>query len=305
MKYLKLSNYQIAIIFLLFHFIAHIVHSAFLKKIGIVGVFTTHELIYARSIFTVIVLVPFFFLKKISFLPKGSFKRDIWLNLIIAGLSILSSYCWHYGLRTVEVNNAVTVSFLLPICTSIWAAIFLKEKISKILVISLLVCVSMIVYVYNPKVIVNFGYIFLFVDIFAYSLSIVLSRKLLINNQHPVSILLFKTILICLVSFGTFPKLAYKISLDYSVSYSMIAFSALYVLETLFFLISIKLAPCVTYLQPIMYTRFVFGVFFSYFLLGEILSIKQLIVVIVIIFVNVIFLVLTKNFGKIKKLIVK
>ena len=282
MKFVKVSSYTLAVILMLCYFAVHVVHSAVIKMVGMGGVFSTYELIFVRSIFAVCVLLPFFITKKISFIET----KDLPLNLITAGLSILASYCWHYGLSTVEINNATTISFLEPVVISVLAVFFLKEKISQTLIFSLVVCFITIVCLYSPKIIVQRGYLFLFSDVLFYSFSMILAQKLMIKKQSPATILFFKAGIVCLTSLHATPELVRKISQNYEVLIPMLVFSVLYVAEMLLVFTAYKLASLAR-LQPLIYTKFIFAAVLSYALLGEILTLQQFIAAAIVISVNI------------------
>ena len=250
-----------------------------------------------RSIFAVVVLLPFFLTKKISFIAK----KDLPLNLITAGLSILASYFWHYSLSLIEMNNATTIAFLEPMIISVLAVLFLKEKMSKTLAFSLLICFITIMCLFSPNIIFQKGYLFLFADILCYSSSMVLAKKLMIGKQHPATILFFKAGIVCITSIHAFPSLIHKITLDYSVLSPMLLFSSLYVIETLLIYTSYKLAS-LSKLQPLIYTKFIFSAAVSYVILDEMLTSKQLIAAVIIIIVNVnLFLTETRKDKKEKR----
>ena len=294
MKLAKVNHYTLAVILMLCYFIVHVIHSAIIKKVGMGGVFSTYELIAVRSIFAVVVLFPFFILKKIPFIQR----KDVPLNLITAGLSILASYCWHYGLSTVEINNATTISFLEPMIISVLAVVFLNEKMSKTLCLSLLTCFITIICMYNPKIIIQKGYLFLFADVLFYSFSMVLAQKLMIGRQHPATILFFKAGVVCITSIHAFPAIGEKLTHDYSSLTPMFVFSSLYVIEMLLIFTAYKLASLAR-LQPLIYTKFIFAAILSYVLLGEDLTLKQIIVAAVVIAVNInLFLIERRKVSK-------
>lgn len=264
------------------HFFCQNMQSSVIKLTGEEFPFNTYELIFIRSIFAIVVLAPFFVTKKIPFIKK----KDLPLNFLTVGLSIIASYFWHYGLTTVEMNTATAISFIEPMLVSLLAVIFLKEKISKHSILALLICFSTIIISSNTNILINKGYLFLFSNFILYSFSMVLAKKLLIRKEHPAAILFFKASIVCLTSFHVVPNLLHKISLNYNVLLPMLLFSVFYVLETLLIYTAYKIAD-LSRLQPLIYTKFIFSVVVSYVVLGELLTWKQVLVASIIICANV------------------
>ena len=279
---MKLHTYTLAVVIMMFHFLCQNMQSAVIKLTGEEFPFSTYELIFVRSIFAIVVLSPFFITKKIPFIKK----KDLPLNFLTVGSSIIASYFWHYGLTTVEMNTATVMSFIEPMLVSLLAVILLKEKISKHNVIALLICFTSILCLCNTNILFHKGYLFLMADFILYSLSMIVAKKLLIRKEHPAAILFFKASIVCLTSFHVVPSLVNKVSLNYSVLLPMLLFSVFYVLETLLIYTAYKIAD-LSRLQPLIYTKFIFSVVVSYVVLGELLTWKQLVVASIIAFVNI------------------
>ena len=276
-----MEKYFLSVILFLFATSMHMAHSVLIKKIGIGGFFSTYEIIFLRSFITFCILMPFFATKKIKFIER----QNLLSNFIVAICAIIGTYCWHYGLSMVPINNAVTINFLIPMTISMLAMFLLKERISKTLIISITICFATIVCFYKPKAILQFGYLLLLIDVFSYSLSIVLSKKLMLKKQSPVSIVFFKVSIICITSVHIIPSLLPKIQQNPNVLFSCFIVTLLYICETLLFLTAYNFTK-VSKLQPLYYTRIVFGILISYLILGEYLKTEQLIVAIIITLVN-------------------
>lgn len=276
-----MERYFLSVVLFLMATAMHMTHSVLIKKIGIGGFFSTYEIIFIRSFITFCILAPFFATKKLKFIEK----QNLLPNLFVAICSIIATYCWHYGLSMVPVNNAITINFLMPMTISILAIIILKEKVSKMLVISILLCFITIIFFYKPKALFQFGYLLLIIDLFAYSMTIVFSKKLMLKKQSPISLLFFKVSIICITSIHVVPALLAKIQQDPKVMISCIIVALIYMSETLLFLTAYNFSK-VSKLQPLYYTRIVFGVFISYLILGEYVKTEQLIVAGVIIAIN-------------------
>lgn len=280
-KLLNTNRYLLAVILFLTATCLHMLHSVLIKNIGLKGVYSTYEIIFIRSAVVFLILFPFFITKKVKFIEKQNFLP----NILFAGLSIIASYCWHYGLSMISINNAVTINFLMPMILALFATIFLKEKLSRTLIISIIICFSAIVYFYKPNTIFSLGYLLLIVDLFCYSSSIILSKKLMMKKQSPITLLFFKVMIILITSFHVLPSLTSKITAEPSCILPSILVGFLYMCESLLFFTAYMLAD-VSKLQPLYYTRIVFGALISYLILGELLTTTQIIVASIIIVVN-------------------
>ena len=259
----------------------HMFHSVLIKKIGLQGVISTYEIIFMRSLITFLILAPFFATKKLKFIEK----KNIFPNLIVALCSIIATYCWHYGLSMVPVNNAITINYLTPMLIPLIAVLILKDKVPKTLIFSIIGCFATIIIFYKPKIVFQFGYLILFVDVLLYSTSIVLSKKLMLEKQSPISLVFFKVLIICLTSIHIIPTLIPKIQHNQTIILSTFIVSICYMTEFLLSLTAYSLVK-VSKLQPLYYTRIVFGASISYFILGEQVQQNQIIVAIIIVLIK-------------------
>lgn len=114
------------------------------------------------------ILAPLFMLRKV--------KENIKTNLLFAVFfSIIGSYCWHYGLHMVPVNcnNHQLYDTNGYPCFGV----FLKEKLPKTLIASIIICFVSIILINKPKEILKLGYLLLLVGVCCYSISIVISKN--------------------------------------------------------------------------------------------------------------------------------
>lgn len=278
-----LSNkYHLAVGLFLTATCLHMLHSVLIKSIGLKGVYSTYEIIFIRSLVVAVILTPLFLSKKIKFIERANLKT----NLLFAGFSIIGSYCWHYGLHMVPVNNAIIVNYMIPMVIPLLALIFLKEKLSKTLIISIIICFVAILIINKPKEILKLGYLLLFMDVCCYSMSVVISKKLMIKKQSPVAVFYFKVLVVIITSMHAIPSLSVKIIDDAQILLPTLLVGILYLCENILFFTACMLVS-VSKLQPLYYTRIVFASLISYFMLGEILQLKQIILAIIIVTINI------------------
>ena len=285
------NKYYLAVVLFLTATCLHMLHSVLIKSIGLKGVYSTYEIIFIRSLVVAVILTPIFLLKKVKFIEKQNIKT----NLLFAGFSIIGSYCWHYGLHMVPVNNAIIINYMIPMVIPILAVIFLKEKLSKTLIVSIIICFSSIIIINKPKEIWKLGYLLVFVDVCCYSMSVVISKKLMLKHQSPVAVFYFKVLIVIITSTHAIPSLSVKIINDTQILLPTLLVGILYLCENILFFTAYMLVS-VSKLQPLYYTRIVFSSLISYLILGEVLHINQVILAIIIIIVNLnLFRVEKKN----------
>lgn len=275
------NKYYLAVCLFLCATCLHMGHSVLIKSIGLKGCFSTYEIIFIRSIVVAIIFTPLFLLKKVRFIEKQNIKT----NLLFAGFSIIGSYCWHYGLHMVPVNNAIIINYMIPMVIPIFAVILLKEKLSKALIISIILCFGSIIIINKPTKILKFGYLLLLIDVCCYSMSIVISKKLMIKKQSPIALLYFKVLLVIITSLHTVPSLSTKIISEPQLLLPTLLVGVLYLLENVLFFTAYMLVA-VSKLQPLYYTRIVFASLLSYIVLKETLSVNQIILATIIIVIN-------------------
>ena len=275
------NRYIVAIILFLTGTGLHTLHTVLIKSIGAQTECSTYEILFLRGFFAFLLLTPFFLTKKVKFITKQRFIP----NLIVAGFSICATYCWHYGLSMVPINNGIIINFLLPMVTSLVAVLLIKEKLSKEMVLSLIICFLTIFFAYGFTGSLNIGYLLLACDITSYAIYVVLSKKLILQKQSPVSLLYFKVIVICITSLHVLPELTDKILNNPNIITSTFLTTLFYVSESLLVLKAYTYTS-VSSLQPLYYTRIIFAAIFSYLLLGEMLTLKQVVVGIIIVAVN-------------------
>ena len=276
------NRYYLAVVLFLIATFFHMFHSVLIKFIGLKGVYSTYEIIFIRSLVVAVILTPLFLAKKIKFIERKNLKT----NLLFAGFSIIGSYCWHYGLHMVPINNAIIINYMIPMVIPILAVIFLKERVSKTVMFSILVCFGSILIINKPKEVLKLGYLLLLIDVCCYSMSIVISKKLMLKKQSPVAVFYFKSLVVIITSTHAIPSLSIKMANDAQIWWPTLLVGLLYLCENLLFFTAYMLVS-VSKLQPLYYTRIAFAALISYLMLGEMLHLNQIVLAGIIIAVNI------------------
>ena len=247
------NKYLFAVVLFLTGTGLHTLHTVLIKSIGIKTECNTYEILFLRGFFTFIILTPFFLTKRVKLIVNWQVMPML---ITILLFSMCSTYCWHYGMSIIPINNGVVINFLLPITTSVVACFFMKEKLSRELIVSIMICFLTVFFGYGFTGSLNLGYVLLACDILSYSMYVVLSKKLILRTQSPVSLLYFQVITICVTSLHVLPSLIGKISDNHSIL-------ALTFLTTLFYIAeAVLILKAYTYtsvssLQPLYYTRII------------------------------------------------
>ena len=276
------NKYLFAVVLFLTGTCLHTLHTVLIKFIGTNTTCSTYEILFLRGFFTFIIFTPLFLIKTIKLIVN---RQVIPILITVLLLSMCSTYCWHYGMSMIPINNGVIINFLSPIATSVVACLFIKEKLSKEIVISIIICFLTIFFAYGFTSSFTLGYVLLVCDILSYSMYVVLSKKLIVQTKSPASLLYFQVMIICITSLHVLPSLTVKISADYNILLSTFLTTLFYIAEGMLILKAYTYTS-VSSLQPLYYTRFIFASIFSYLLLGEMLTLQQILTAAIIVVVN-------------------
>ena len=104
------------------------------------------QLVFLRNIISFVLFLPFIAKQgsenvKTTRLPRHFFR---------ALIGLVAMEAWFYSLTELEVNIATAISFTAPLFTTIFAVIFLAERIGKIRVITLIIGFCGVLVIANP-----------------------------------------------------------------------------------------------------------------------------------------------------------
>ena len=241
-----------------------------IKYFGLKNQLSIEQIIFYRTTISVLFLLP----KNIKNFKIIPFK-DRSILLLILSLGILSSfdaYAWNNVIRHIPMNNAMMLAFLSPITTSIISGIVLKEHISKKIMISFIFNTACLFFIYGfSSDQFNVWYIVMFSELFIYGFTAVLIRKL---PSYPSDFLLLLRLIVLLpisiLFIGSFP------ALTLSDIMFILFITAGYIIERTLITYAYQIAS-VTSIQPIRYLNIVFSAILSYLILGEKLTLGQVI----------------------------
>ena len=261
----------------------------FVKKVMVDYQLPAWEAIAIRQSVIVLILIPFMIKMKFNFFNPLTFKWNVLRDVLYA----VSIGIMHIALFKIPVNNGTSLQFLTPVFASIMAVIFLKEKNSWLLWLSLLICLCGALIIQKPSLdnsSLMFAYLLLFISILLKSIITVLNRKLALKFDTSVlifymhTIVLFVSLLFCW-EFIKFPPIVVVI---------LGVVGVFYLLEYILIYTAYKYCN-VLIIQPLEFSKIIYSIVLSNIVLGETTNFIQLTGVSVIVFGFLILLFVQKS----------
>lgn len=120
------SSKNLAICYVLLSCCFYSLLNCLLKKLG--NHFSSYNLSFYRAFFSLITIIPFLAWQNFDF--RNNIANFRLPNLMRALLSFLGIYCFNKSLVTTPLNQAIAVTFIIPIFMSLLAVVFFKERIT-------------------------------------------------------------------------------------------------------------------------------------------------------------------------------
>lgn len=120
------------VMWFVFHSFVFAIISIFFKKLQ--HHLNVFEIIFLETLFALIIMTPYMLLKCRSGLKEHPYK----LHMIRALFWLCASVLFYRSLLTLPVPKAISLSFAVPLFTTIMAVIFLKEKLHIYRILSLI-----------------------------------------------------------------------------------------------------------------------------------------------------------------------
>lgn len=121
--------------------------SVFVKKTMVDYKLPSWEVVFIREVIVCAMLLPFMIKQKFNFFEKRALKMNFARNV----LYFLSTIMFYYVMTKMSVNDCISIEFLVPILAGIFSSIFLKEKASKAVWLSLFICIGGAMVVKRPS----------------------------------------------------------------------------------------------------------------------------------------------------------
>jgi len=219
-------------------------------------------IVMMRNLFGLIFLLPQFIKNRGSIFKT----KNIYLHVLRGGNGTISMFFWFYAINSLPLSEAVSLSFLTPIVTTIASMFFLREKVSKrIFAASFISFIGVIIILRPGFHKFEEGYIFSFCSIIFWTISNLIV-KIMTKNDKPQTIVAHMTFFMFIFSIPF--SLPYLAPLDFI---TFLEFFALGIISN----ISYKLIAeaysknDLSILQPFDFSRLIFTSLVAYFLFDE------------------------------------
>ncbi len=191
------------------------------------------------------------------------------LHLFRGVNGLIGMFLWFYAVSILPLSEAVSISFMAPILTTVAAIFILKEKVKGNGWLSLLIGFAGILIILRPGFReFKFAYFFCFASVVTWTITNILI-KIMIKTEKPQTIVAYMSLTMLIISIPIAIPYAKAISGQDLIYFILIGlFSNLTHVS-----ISMSYSKAdVSLLQPFDFTRLIFTVIISYLAFGEIVD---------------------------------
>jgi drug/metabolite transporter (DMT)-like permease len=158
--------------------------------------FHPSQIVMMRNFFALVFLLPFVF-KNISQIVR---TKHIKMHLIRGFVGLVGMLLWFYTITLIPLSEAVAITFIVPITTTIAAVFFLKEQVDSKIWISLIIGFVGVVIIVRPGFReFHLGYLLALITPFVWSISNIMTKKL-VKTETPGTITLYLSLIIFILS---------------------------------------------------------------------------------------------------------
>ena len=219
-------------------------------------------IVMVRNIFALAILAPYIYKNY-----RNIFTRNkLTINILRASSGFLSMTMWFYAVSMIPIADAVSISFIVPSLTTIFAIIFLKEKINIKNWISIIIGFIGVLIIIRPGFKeFNIAYLLMIVSACFWAISNILT-KILSASQQPINVVAYLTTIMTILSvpFGVF-------YIQPLTVFSIFLLIAMAIISNLsYFLLSKSYSKAdLSIVQPFDFTRLIFSALIGYFIFDE------------------------------------
>ncbi|MFT6076829.1 MAG: drug/metabolite transporter (DMT)-like permease [Myxococcota bacterium] len=154
------------------------------------------QIVMMRNLFALIFLLPFIAHNILQIVRTKHLK----MHLIRGFVGLVGMLMWFYTITLIPLSEAVAITFIVPITTTIAAIVFLKEEVNKKIWISLFIGFIGVLIIVRPGFReFHFGYLFALVTPFVWSISNIMTKKL-VKTETPGTITFYLSLIIFILS---------------------------------------------------------------------------------------------------------
>ena len=219
-------------------------------------------IVMVRNIFALAILMPYIYKNY-----RNIFTRNkLTINILRASSGFLSMTMLFYAVSMIPIADAVSISFIVPSLTTIFAIIFLKEKINIKNWISIIIGFIGVLIIIRPGFKeFNIAYLLMIASTCFWAISNILT-KILSASQQPINVVAYLTTIMTILSvpFGVFYIQPLTI-------FSIFLLIAMAIISNLsYFLLSKSYSKAdLSIVQPFDFTRLIFSALIGYFIFDE------------------------------------
>jgi len=253
-------------------------------------------IVMMRNLFGLIFLLPQFIKNRGTIFQT----KNIYLHVFRGGNGTISMFFWFYAVNSLPLSEAVSLSFLTPIVTTIASMIFLKEKVSKNIFMASFISFIGVIIILRPGFHkFDEGYIFSFCSIIFWTISNLIV-KVMTKTDKPKTIVAHMTFFMFIFSM--------PFALPYLAPLNFTAFIEFFILGIISNISYKLIAEAyskneLSILQPFDFSRLIFTSFVAYFIFDEKLDIWVFVGSLIILFALI--LIIKKKSTKSQKKLVQ
>lgn len=239
------------------------------------------QIVMMRNLFALAFLIPFI-AGNISQIVK---TKHIKMHLIRGVTGLVGMLIWFHTITLIPLSEAVAITFIVPITTTIAAIVFLKEEVHPKIWISLIVGFIGVLIIVRPGFReFHIGYVFALISPFIWSISNIMTKKL-VKTETPGTITFYLSSIIFVLSV--------PISAPYLVPIVPTDFMWFVVLGVISNGCYMASAICysktdLSAVQPFDFSRLIFTAIIAYFFFGEKIDLFTFLGAIIILFGTII-----------------
>ena len=211
-----------------------------------------------------------FFMPQIIHNYKGVFKtKKINLHIFRGINGLASMFIWFHVVTVLPLSEAVSISFIIPILTTVVAVIFLKEKVKSHTWIASFVGLAGILIILRPGFKeFNYDYFYSFASVILWIISNIII-KVMTKTEKPQTIVAYMSLIMLI---GSIPfALPHLQPLNFE-SFCCFALLGLVSNATHICISNSYAKTDLSVVQPFDFTRLIFTAIISYFAFGEVID---------------------------------
>jgi S-adenosylmethionine uptake transporter len=223
-----------------------------------------YQVVFLRFLFATILLTPWLYIKRSSFVTKRISLHFIRGALLFCGISF-----WCMGLNVVKISLATTINFTIPIFVAILAVIFLKEKFNIFRLSATLLGFVGIILAMNPASSdFNMISLALLISAFMFASLDVINKKF-VTDESTMSMLFYSNVFTTLLSF--IPAMYVWVSITWQDLFMFILLGLVANLILYCLLKSFEIVDASS-VAPYRYVELIFSASLGYIFFGEIID---------------------------------